>query len=268
MSAMARLPPRAPGSAADDAPPRWAARAPRSAAARGAHRHGSNAPSARLQHIMHRVGRGSAFLNTAGGGPARDAGSASADAAAGSSRKAWGRPLPCWWARAALKRPVPLGVRLRGRRRRVVRGRGVRARKDLHLERGRSARDALGKVRPRVAPARRGRAGARRGFVMDGRAARAEFARRLARLRVPPGTRWRSRPRSRRGSSGGGWSSGRSSPSDASRRAASARTDRVDAATETTGSVYVAERQCLTCVLMTSAARVREHLRPFRAHRY
>ena len=192
MSAMARLPPRAPGSAADDAPARLGGAGPsQRGGARGAHRHGSNAPSARLQRIMHRVrARQAQFLDTAGGGPARDAGSASADAAAGSSRKAWGRPLRvtlvgeggaeaglCLWecvceddddasfADAAF----------------------ADADEDLHLERGRSTRDARSEKSDREW-LRRGADAPAPGAVlaMDGRAARELSLRGGSRVSVFP----------------------------------------------------------------------------------
>jgi hypothetical protein len=66
MSALARLPSRAPGTAADDALARLGGAGPsQRGGARGAHRHGSNAPTARLQRIMHRVrARQAQFLST------------------------------------------------------------------------------------------------------------------------------------------------------------------------------------------------------------
>ena len=192
MSALARLPSRAPGTAADDALARLGGAGPsQRGGARGAHRHGSNAPSARLQRIMHRVrARQAQFLDTAGGGPARDAGSASADAAAGSSRKAWGRPLRvtlvgeggaeaglCLWecvceddddasfADAAF----------------------ADADEDLHLERGRSARDARSEKSDREW-LRRGADAPAPGAVlaMDGRAARELSLRGGSRVSVFP----------------------------------------------------------------------------------
>jgi hypothetical protein len=191
MSAMARLPPRAPGSAADEAPARLGGAGPsQRGGARGAHRHGSNAPSARLQRIMHRVrARQAQFLDTAGGGPARDAGSASADAAAGRA-KAWGRPLRvtlvgecgaeaglCLWecvceddddasfADAAF----------------------ADADEDLHLERGGSARDARSEKSDREW-LRRGADAPAPGAVlaMDGRAARELSLRGGSRVSVFP----------------------------------------------------------------------------------
>jgi len=66
MSALARLPSRAPGTAGDDALARLGGAGPsQRGGARGAHRHGSNAPTARLQRIMHRVrARQAQFLST------------------------------------------------------------------------------------------------------------------------------------------------------------------------------------------------------------
>ena len=140
---------------------------------------------------MHRVrARQAQFLDTAGGGPARDAGSASADAAAGSSRKAWGRPLRvtlvgeggaeaglCLWecvceddddasfADAAF----------------------ADADEDLHLERGRSARDARSEKSDREW-LRRGADAPAPGAVlaMDGRAARELSLRGGSRVSVFP----------------------------------------------------------------------------------
>ena len=88
---------------------------------------------------------------------------------------------------------------------------------DLHLERG-SARARRARKSPTESGsgAARTARGARAPRFGDGRARRELQLRGGSRVSVfPPGTRWRSRPRSRRGSSGGGWSSGRSSPSDA-----------------------------------------------------
>ena len=88
MSALARLPSRAPGTAADDALAPYAATGPsQRGGARGAHRHGSNAPTARLQRIMHRArARQAQFLDDApfAGAPGTlgDAANAAAAAAA------------------------------------------------------------------------------------------------------------------------------------------------------------------------------------------
>ena len=101
MSALARLPSRAPGTAADDALAPYAATGPsQRGGARGAHRHGSNAPTARLQRIMHRArARQAQFLDDApfAGAPGTlgDAANAAAaaDVARARRREDWGRPM-------------------------------------------------------------------------------------------------------------------------------------------------------------------------------
>ena len=103
MSALALLPSRAPGTAADRASAPYGATGPsQRGGSRGAHRHGSNAPTARLRRIMHRVrARRAQFLDDAtGAGPPRTPGDAAnpdaataSDALSRARSGAWGRPM-------------------------------------------------------------------------------------------------------------------------------------------------------------------------------